>query len=824
MSSSFSDSRLDFAKRLQRVCTSFLLGLVLLLSGCGKESPEVVVEEPAHAFTNKLVDEKSPYLLQHAHNPVDWYPWGEEAFEQARLENKPIFLSVGYSTCYWCHVMEKESFEDEEVAAVLNEHFIAVKVDREERPDIDGQYMLATQLATGRGGWPNSVWLTADGKPWMAGTYFSKPDFIKLLLKLSDLWETRRADVDKEAERLSAAVSKSATSPNRIGGTLDVAMVEDGLATLLKDYEPRYGGFGMAPKFPPHDTLALILERYRETGDDSLLLPLTKTLNAMWLGGMHDHVGGGFHRYSTDREWLLPHFEKMLYDNAQLMRSYSDAYLITKDPIYRKIVEDIYLWVSREMTGAHGAFYSAIDAGEVGREGETQVWHREELDDILGAERAVLFSEIYQIVERGNFVEERSGERTGENIPHLTKPIDQIAQDRGVDPIELAAELAQMRAALLANRMNRPQPHVDDKVLTSWNGLMIGALAYAGGLFDEPKYTDASIRAADFILTKMRSDDGVLLRTYRDGIAKLPGYLDDYAYLAQGLVELYKTTGESRWLEEAERLAESLLLSFEDTQNGGFYFTSAEHEQLLLRSKQLGAGGNLPDANGILAQVFLELAEILERPEYVAVVKRSLESLTDVMQRNPSATQQLLVATQRYLKQTAGAESTSVSEADAVASADVAMIEAYQSRLSVKPGETFEVAVTLQIEEGWHLYAQNPEIDFLIPTTVEAISTPNVSFGDVRAPQAEEKFDALLQQTMNTYIGEITFYVPVTISAEEEAGTVEFTLEVMTQACDNRSCLAPQTTALELSIEIDPAAEEALRWPELFEATVESSQ
>ncbi|MGH7957268.1 MAG: thioredoxin domain-containing protein, partial [Opitutaceae bacterium] len=600
------------------------------ICGCGKRTavsqntaPEPPTDKSAAAepartsHTNRLSREKSPYLLQHAHNPVEWFPWGEEAFAKAKREDKPIFLSVGYSTCYWCHVMEKQSFEDAEVAKILNEHFVAIKVDREERPDVDEQYMLATQLVTGRGGWPNSVWLTPDGKPWMAGTYFPKPQFMSVLTQLADVWKKRRGDVNKQAGSLAAAIAEAGNATALAGarGELKPEILDRAVATLAGRFEPRYGGFGAAPKFPPHGVLRLLLRQYADKKTETLLTPITKTLDAMWLGGLHDHIGGGFHRYSTDMRWLVPHFEKMLYDNAQLMRSYTDGFLLTKRESYRDAIEDIFRWVRRDMTSPQGAFYSAIDSGEVGKEGEAYTWHTDRVTKVLGPNDGALFAELYRFEKEGNFAEESTRERTGVNIPHLDQPLDELAKKRGEEPKAFMARTAQMREKLLADRQTWPQPHKDDKVLTSWNGLMIASLAYAGRALDEPRYTAAAVRAADFILgTMMR--DGVLLRTYRDGEAKLPGYLDDYGYFAQGLIELHRTTGEARWLTQAGRLATTLVNDFQDPQGGGFFFTTARHEDLLMRSKSLGGGGNVPNANGVAVQALLDLATITGKSEY----------------------------------------------------------------------------------------------------------------------------------------------------------------------------------------------------------------
>ncbi len=782
---------------------------------------------PARA-TNRLIREKSPYLLQHAHNPVDWFPWGEEAFAKAKREDKPVFLSVGYSTCYWCHVMEKQSFEDPEVAKLLNGHFVAIKVDREERPDVDEQYMLATQLVTGRGGWPNSIWLTPEGKPWMAGTYFPQPQFMSALTQLADIWKKRRADVNRQADALAAAIAAAGNATALAGGTggeLKAEIIDRAVASLAIRFEPRHGGFGAAPKFPPHGVLRLLLRQHRDKGDEALLTPITKTLDAMWLGGMHDHIGGGFHRYSTDLRWLVPHFEKMLYDNAQLMRNYTDGFLLTKRASYRAAVEDIFRWAQRDMTSPEGAFYSAIDSGEVGKEGEAYIWHTEQVTKVLGAEDGALFAALYNFEKEGNFVEESTRERTGANIPHLVQPID----ERGQEPEAFAARIAQMRDKLLAERQTWPQPHKDDKVLTGWNGLMIASLAYAGRRLEEPRYTQAAVRAAGFILGTMRRD-GRLLRAYRDGEAKLPGYLDDHAYFAQGLIELHRATGQARWLEEADRLGAALLRDFEDKQDGGFFFTAGHHEDLLMRSKSLGGGGNVPDANGVAAQVLLDLAALTGRSDYRVAAGRTLRSLAGLMERSPFASEHLLLAAADFLRapeaspavgagpatSIAGRDAPAPAGADAEKRAEAVTIRAYASRLVVEPGGSLQVAVALDIDDGWHLYGENPEAEFLLATKVEAKPAAHLRVGEIARPAPHRALDPLLNQTLNTYTGHIWFRVPVIVAADAPSGAVTLALAVRTQACDTSRCLEPQTTTLHLPLHIGPAAPAEPRHPGVF--------
>jgi uncharacterized protein len=596
------------------------------------------------APSNRLIHEISPYLLQHAHNPVDWFPWCPEAFQLAKVQDKPVFLSVGYSTCYWCHVMERESFENREIAAILNEHFVCVKVDREERPDIDEQYMLAGELVIGRGGWPNSVWLTPEGKPWMAGTYFPPEQFKKLLVAMAQIWKTRREDVERQGENLTAAVRDafSGDSGSRNRRPLDRQLVERAISEARESFDSSHGGFGGAPKFPPHDRLLLLADEYRRGGDKSLLNVLTATLDAMARGGIHDQLGGGFHRYATDRQWLLPHFEKMLYDNAQLLRVYADAFLLTGEPAYREVADNIVAWVDREMTDPSGAFYCALDAESDGEEGKYYVWTYAEVLEILGKSQGELFAGVYGVRGDGNYVEQATGVRPGTNVLHLPQPPDQFARQNGLDPAKLKSDLRSMREKILAARAKRNAPRRDDKILAGWNGLMIGSLAYAGRFLNEPRYIQAAAKAADFILTQM-TDGGRLLRSYRAGRAQLPAYLDDYAFLARGLLDLHEATGQQHWLDRAVRFADIMLDEFQDKEHGGFFFTATAHESLLVRSKNPMGGGNIPSGNAVAAESLWRLGELLGKDAYRQAADRALAAFSDIMWRMPQAAESLIL-------------------------------------------------------------------------------------------------------------------------------------------------------------------------------------
>ena len=616
--------------------------------------------------TNELIHETSPYLLQHAENPVAWMPWSAAAFERAKQEDKPIFLSVGYSTCHWCHVMAHESFENEEVADILNEHFISIKVDREELPDVDEQYMIASQLLTRRGGgWPNSVWLTPDRKPWFAGTYFPREDrgemlgFKSLLLRLSEAWEQRRGEVESQAERMAEILQEIGTDRQAVmeeaePRPLGAEIIDNAVETIVGTYDSIHGGFGVQPKFPPHGQLALLIHQHRKTQDSEPLGMVTKTLEAMSQGGIYDQIGGGFHRYSTDESWFLPHFEKMLYDNAQLIRAYANGYELTRNEDFKRVVRETVDWLTREMTDPAGGFYCALDADSKDEEGHAEegrfyVWTPDQVIDVLGSEDGKFFNTVYGISHAGNFLEEATGQRTGYSIPFLELPIDDMATGMKFDRVEFRQRLHAMREKLLQRRAKRPRPHCDDKVLTGWNGLMIEGLAHAGRLLDDPAYIGIAERAADFISKKLRRGDGRLLRSWRDGQAKIHAYLDDYAFFIQGLLELHLATDESRWLTEAVDLAELMIFDFGDPVLGKFYLTSSWHDPLLVRSTGAIGGGNVPSANGVVASVLTRLAVLTENANYATTARELFEAYANTMWDQPGQSEHLVLALDEYL-------------------------------------------------------------------------------------------------------------------------------------------------------------------------------
>ncbi|HXG11007.1 MAG TPA: thioredoxin domain-containing protein [Gemmataceae bacterium] len=597
---------------------------------------------------NRLLHETSPYLKQHAHNPVDWYPWGPEAIRRARELDRPIFLSIGYSACHWCHVMERESFEDPEIADLLNRHFVSIKVDREERPDLDQIYMTFVQLATGHGGWPMTVFLTPDLQPFYGGTYFPPddryggqlPSFRRLLEAIIDAWENRRDEVRASAANVTRQLQE-ALRQRPAPGELGPDLLQNAVRTLARLFDSRHGGFGRAPKFPHPMELRLLLRVWKRFGDDSALDMARLTFDQMARGGIYDHLGGGFHRYSTDERWLVPHFEKMLYDNAQLALAYLEGWQATGEPFYREVVEETLGYVLREMTSPEGPFYSAQDADSEGEEGKFYVWSAREVEEVLGKELADVFTYVYDVTPEGNW--------EGRNILHRSRTYAQDARMLGLPEEELRRKLAEARRKLFEVRSRRVWPGRDEKVLTAWNGLMISAFAQAAQGLDEPRYAQAAARAADFILTRMRGPDGRLRRTWSAGSpAKLNAYLEDYAFLIDALVSLYEADFNPRWVKEALVLADVMVEQFWDEDEGGFFFTGRDHEELIARTKE-PQDNAIPSGNSMAVTGLLRLAALTGRDDLRDKAATTLRLYRGLLAGHPMAAGQMLAALDFYL-------------------------------------------------------------------------------------------------------------------------------------------------------------------------------
>ena len=758
-----------------------------------------------HQHTNALINETSPYLLQHAHNPVNWYPWGEEAIQKARTENKPIFLSIGYSTCFWCHVMERQSFEEEEVAQMLNEHFVSIKVDREERPEIDDIYMQATLIFTqGHGGWPMSVFLTPDLKPFHAGTYFPRAQFILLLQQVADVWRTNRDRIEQTARQVAEAIAgqTALSSPSSEG--LDERLLNFGTLILMEAFDGRYGGFGGAPKFPPHQALRFLWQRYRQTRDDAARRMVVTTLEQMARGGMYDQIGGGFARYSTDHRWLVPHFEKMLYDNAQLAPLYAEAFALTKGTYFRRIAEETYNFVLREMTDPQGGFYSALDAesyvaqgSHEKEEGAYYVWTPEEVRDVLGEQDGEAVCQIYDVTPGGNF--------EGKSIPNLlNRSVEEWAKQLNTEPDSLWQWLDEKRLELLDARQMRPYPHRDDKILTSWNALMIDAFARGYAALKNERYREAAENAARFILTQLRDSDGRLRRTYRDGQAKLNAYLDDYAFLVVALAELHKaTTGnvaqasslpcrqdvgatQTEWLVVATSVADKMIELFWDESEGGFFFTSHDHPEQLIAPIKGGFDGAEPSGNGMAALGLFELGRLTGRADLLTKSRQTIEAFGGFIPRAPRGFGTMLYVLDRTLSE--GAEPLRA-VAVAISPDEIIRVEVSPDAVTLRPGGRASVSVHLNIKEGWHIQSSQPTLNFLTPTKLEVSSSLPIQVKEIRYPPGQPLKLAFAEEELDAYAGNVTLTIELLSDADAPPQTGELDLTLSYQACDETRCL-----------------------------------
>lgn len=616
-------------------------------------------------MTNRLANESSPYLLQHATNPVDWQPWDEASLSVARDQQKPIFLSIGYSACHWCHVMEHESFEDDRIAKLLNDSFVCIKVDREERPDLDQIYMQAVQMLTGRGGWPMSVFLTPELQPFFGGTYWppqrrhGMPGFDEVITAVLDAWTNRREQAVEQAANLTARIRDTVIHAEH--RAIDLQLLQTATRKICTQFDFANGGFGQAPKFPHSMIVQFLLRMWsRDRDRNSDLLDIaTKTLDRMAAGGIYDHLAGGFARYSVDARWLVPHFEKMLYDNALLADSYLDAFAATGNPHYCDVAQEVCSYVLQYMTDEAGGFHSTEDADSEGVEGKFYVWTVDEVEEVLGKPLAERFCYVFDVTEHGNF--------EGKNIPNLPKTLNQCASIKGWDVVQLGHDIAEAKVKLLARRNTRVRPAKDDKVLTSWNGLMIHAMARAGAMLDSAEFAQAAARAADFVLQTMRRDDGRLLHTWRNGEPKLDAYLDDYANLANGLVTLYETTFEDRWLETAVELAEIILAHFA-ADDGGFFYTADDHEALIARTKDV-QDSSVPSGNAMSATLLLRLGHLCGRTDFLDAAENTLSIAHHMIGEYPLAVGQMLIAADLSngpVKQIVIAESAETSHAQLI--------------------------------------------------------------------------------------------------------------------------------------------------------------
>ncbi len=598
--------------------------------------------EPLH--TNRLIHETSPYLLQHGHNPVDWFPWSDEAFQKAKAENKPILLSIGYSACHWCHVMERESFENERIAGLMNQWFVSIKVDREERPDLDEIYMNAVQMLTGRGGWPMTMFLTPDGKPFYGGTYFppedrgGMPGFPRILMGVSQAYRERPADVEKSVSQILAALRRM-SERSETKKTISTTIIAESVEKIARAFDGENGGLGQAPKFPNPGVYEIFLRHYHQSKSDRYLEMVTHTLTKMAQGGIYDHLGGGFHRYSVDAKWLVPHFEKMLYDNAQLVRIYAEAFKLTANPLFKTVVDETCAYLRREMLHSEGGFYSTQDADSEGEEGRFFVWTVEEINQVMGAEHGEIFCRIYDVSEQGNFEEK--------NILHPILTIEQASKYFRKQAGEIEKLVSDGKQKLFSARERRIKPFRDEKIITAWNGLMLSGLAAAIKISPQPECVEAAQRTIEFFSEKMFRD-GFLLHTYKDGQAKLLGFLDDYACFTAGLLDVYEVLFDPALLARARRLAEIMLGEFWDEDDGAFFFTGRSHERLISRAKPI-FDASVPSGNAVATQVLLRLSALTGEDEYRRRGEKVLRSYYEVLESQPFGFAHMLCALDFYL-------------------------------------------------------------------------------------------------------------------------------------------------------------------------------
>ena len=761
---------------MKQISWKWFLGGILLLNMVWAASAEAAAlknPDGSWKWTNRLVHETSPYLLLHAHNPVEWYPWGDEALARAKQENKLIFLSVGYSTCYWCHVMEREVFSNPKIAAMMNRDFINIKIDREERPDLDEIYMTATQLLIQRGGWPNSVFLTPDLKPFYAGTYFpptdipGRPGFPTILDAVHESWVTREAEVIEAAHQISDTIAL-ATSRGFTALTappLDRSLTDAALDSLRKTYRHTYGGFGGAPKFPSPANLEFLLSEYERTVDESLLKMVTHTLDMMAYGGMSDQIGGGFHRYAVDEKWRVPHFEKMLYDNAQLAKVYLQAHQLTQEPRYRRIAEEIFSFIFREMTAPEGGFYAALDAETDAEEGKYYVWTADEIQKILGNQKtAARFTDIYGVDKGPNF--------EGKNVLYVPK---------GAAAEDAIKEVDAARKKLLAARFEREYPLLDTKILVNWNGLMIDALAYGYQVLGEERYLLAASKAAQFILDTLKKPDGELCHTYTAGVVRPDVYLDDYAFFVRGLLRLYQGTRDEAWLNSAKELTDAMIQLFWDDKNGGFYYTKADAKHLIVRTKK-PYDSAIPSGNAVAVANLLALGT-----DYRGYAEETLQSFAHSMSQSPSSFMYMHFALNRYL--TAG-------EAFEAATPSIVSVSA---EVKAERPEIYAVMLQLEIAEGWHINANLAGQDNLIPTTITADADTPFEIFDTAYPKGRSTRFAFSNESLNIYEGNLTIPLKLRLKSDREKGT-QVVLKLTYQPCNETECLLPQTVNIPLKL------------------------
>ncbi len=724
---------------------------------------------------NRLSGELSPYLRLHAHNPVDWYPWGEEALAKARREDKPIFLSVGYSSCYWCHVMERLVFSDPDIAHLMNQFFVNIKVDREERPDIDEIYMTATQIMTGHGGWPNSVFLTPDLKPFFAGTYFppedshGRPGFSRVIQALHVAWQEKRKELEKQADQISQSIARRHTIQT-VSEKTEEDLLGKAIDHIEKRFDPINGGLGTAPKFPPDHALNLLLTAYRQNPQKKYLDIVEQTLDHMALGGIRDHLGGGFHRYATDAQWRVPHFEKMLYNQALLTHNFLRAYQIANKTAYRIAAEEILDFVSREMTDSKGGFYSALDAETEAEEGAYYTWTEQDIRQSLKKD-ADFFLSCYALAP----MPEGS---TG--VIYKVDTDSALSVRHQIDTTTLHARLSPLKEKLLDARSQRIRPLLDDKIITAWNGLMIGAYARAYEVLARPEYLITAQKAADFIRNNLRDADGDLYRIYREGQRKGEAYQEDYAFLIDGLLHLYRATHSAHYLQDALSLSERMHTAFWDTLNGGYFLTRNQNEMIVRTVSFYDSA--LPSGNAVALHGLWELRTLTQNPLYAQRALALTNSFAPLAENTPGALLHFI-------------HGTMMASSPIAMLAPDSLVTASATALPSDSANTLKVNVRLNIVSGWHIQASNPTDDYLIPTRL-SLDTDTAKITQIDYPPAEDLQFPFAERAIAVYTDSLT--IPLTLSFKTRPQTLSLILTY--QACDSTRCLSPQTKRIELDL------------------------
>lgn len=743
-----------------------------------KPRTEFLLPNGKPKYTNRLILEDSPYLIQHAHNPVNWYSWGEEAFAKAKAEDKPVFLSIGYSTCHWCHVMEKESFDNEVFAKYLNEHFICIKVDREQRPDVDSYYMTSVMMIAGQGGWPMSNFLMPDGQPFYGGTYYPPEQFWQLLERINFLWGSKRKELELSAGRITSAITKIYFS-KRGAKSIDRKVIDRAIKAFMRSYDDLQGGFTVAPKFPNEPSLFLLLRQMQRGTNASLTKAVTHTLKAMAQGGLYDQIGGGFHRYSTDNEWLVPHFEKMLYNQAHLARIYLQAYQLSGDPLHERVVSQTLDYLLREMKAPDGGFYSATDADSEGEEGLFFIWKQEQITDALPADFAQLAIELFKVSKAGNF------ER--QNILHLPLALDEYAKKHKMELPQLLEKVDKISTVLRQVREKRVHPLRDDKILTAWNGMVISALTEAAISLNNSTYLKEAKQAAEFLWQNNRMASGRLFRAYLNGTASVAAAQEDYAYFAEALLRLYDATGDDNWLQKAKQITDIMLEDFWDKEQGGFFMARQSTVAPQIHRLKEVHDGAIPSGNSVAIKVLAELSKRTGEEAYQDKALATVATFSEQIAENPPAHAYLLLGVDQLLEGETG--STLYAARGAVA---------VRGEVETAGKNSFWLNIDLTIKPGWHINGHTPLQKDLVATEISLDDdAKGWKFESVTYPEPAQKKLKFQQSKLALYEGKVQLRGNV---KKDNSGDIIFPVNVSLQACNDQYCLAPETLRINISI------------------------